>query len=770
MPSQPVMSTTAKQNPGPMPQDARSVDVLLGKGATPLRDAAPLGEAKPLQILHRSLRGRYPLVIFCVLVLGVVGGFAGWRATQPQYRSDALIEIKYVQPAVDPAAAQSGPTPFQVLIDSQRTLITSRRVVDKALGDPAWTAVARPATPQLFRDFIRNLEVKSEEGTEYLRIGFTDTDARVAAAAVRAVTNAYVAVYKENEEHLESARLKVLKQNRSDLEERIRRMQAEIDEMVKKFGSADLAPLQSAAVMRTTRLDSAIDDIHLVLASLAAETQPQAVNTPAFQPAVQPPPRLTPQQIAQTDPVMRGYVDDQRKLQEDLQLREVQGYGESHLQVIELKYRLQRAEERVRQYAQEYAAVQQATGRTTPGGTGGPAVLAMKSPDQLRGEEEKLAALRDNARREMADLEVEHVRQMRRDSDLRRDRESLELISKKIDQLDDQEQMGGRLAVINAGEIPLSPDADRRLKFAAAGGVLGLMLPIGLFGLLGILHQRYKYADETVSDLATGAPLLGILPTLEEPAEHAKALLAAQRVHQIRVMLQVGRPPQQSVSYLITSASAGEGKTSLAMGLGLSFAATGARTLLIDGDLVSQRLTRGMEARDLPGLHEALRSGSLQGCLRRTDAGLCVLPAGNAEAHDACALSPSALKRLMREARRYFDTIVIDSGPVLGSVEASLLAQDVDGVVLTVARGQQPPLVRHALRQLNSLGANVCGFVFNRARTTDFYGSYYGSSSRSSSGPEPSTHSIEVQRRCRLGPLVAAVVSSLPTWIQPSMS
>jgi capsular exopolysaccharide synthesis family protein len=358
---------------------------------------------------------------------------------------------------------------------------------------------------------------------------------------------------------------------------------------------------------------------------------------------------------------------------------------------------------------------------------------------------------------------------MRRDADLRRDRESLESISKRIDQLEDQEQMGGRLTVISAGEIPLSPEPDRRLKFAGAGGVLGAALPVGLFGLIGLLRHRYKYADETVADLSSTAPLLGILPTLQEPLEHGSARLAAQRVHQVRVMLQVARPAQHTAAYLITSASAGEGKTSIAMALGLSFAATGLRTLLIDADLVGQQVTRGMDARELPGLHEALRAGSLRGCLRRTAAGLCVLPVGNAEANDACAVSPAALKQLMQDARQYFDTILIDSGPVLGSVEASLLARDVDGVVLTVSQGQQPALVQRALKHLASLGANVCGFVFNRARTSDFYGSYYGSSSASRADSQPSTRSIQVQRRCRFGPLVAAVVSSLPSAMQPSL-
>ncbi len=48
----------------------------------------------------------------------------------------------------------------------------------------------------------------------------------------------------------------------------------------------------------------------------------------------------------------------------------------------------------------------------------------------------------------------------------------------------------------------------------------------------------------------------------------------------------------------------------------------------------------------------------------------------------ASTLSPAALRRLIEEARKHFDTILIDTGPVLGSIEASLVAAAVDAVVL----------------------------------------------------------------------------------------
>jgi hypothetical protein len=74
---------------------------------------------------------------------------------------------------------------------------------------------------------------------------------------------------------------------------------------------------------------------------------------------------------------------------------------------------------------------------------------------------------------------------------------------------------------------------------------------------------------------------------------------------------------------------------------------------------------------------------------------------------------------------------MIDTGPILGSIEASLVCAAVDGVVLAVARGQQRPMVEKALSHLAAIGARLAGVVFNRAQANDFERSISGMSIRS---------------------------------------
>ncbi len=108
--------------------------------------------------------------------------------------------------------------------------------------------------------------------------------------------------------------------------------------------------------------------------------------------------------------------------------------------------------------------------------------------------------------------------------------------------------------------------------------------------------------------------------------------------------------------------------------------------------------------------------------------------------------------------------MLIDTGPILGSLEAAVLAQEVSGVILTISRGQHPALVEHALRRLSSVRARVVGAVFNRAKLGDFHGSAYTSSQASS----PAADTFPVERAvvpgnfADFGPLVRAVSMGAP--------
>jgi Mrp family chromosome partitioning ATPase len=273
--------------------------------------------------------------------------------------------------------------------------------------------------------------------------------------------------------------------------------------------------------------------------------------------------------------------------------------------------------------------------------------------------------------------------------------------------------------------------------------------------------------------------MLGMLPRLpEDLSDPNQAALAAHCVHEIRTLLQIWSRSSRHRVFAITSPNAGAGKTSLTLALGASYATANLRTLIVDCDLIAGALTRRAELiikrmlgqillreglinetqlaqavaiandsgkrigqvlvdeglitpDDLEtaiaaqieqpvGILDAMHGIPIEQCVAQTSIpNLQILPVGAGTARDVPLLSPEALHTLMESLGKRFDVVLVDTGPILGSLEASLVAGAVDGVVLVVRKGDRQPLVERAMSQLVTVGARVAGVVFNGASSED---------------------------------------------------
>src|SRR5262249_5764958 len=154
---------------------------------------------------------------------------------------------------------------------------------------------------------------------------------------------------------------------------------------------------------------------------------------------------------------------------------------------------------------------------------------------------------------------------------------------------------------------------------------------------------------------------------------------------------------------------------------------------------------------------------SLDECIADTGIpNLSILPLGAATAQHTSKLSPTSLRRIIKAAREKYDTILIDTGPILGSLEASVVAAEVDGVILTVSRGEQRPLAERCVAHVVSIGARLAGIVFNRASSQDItvYGTMYRMSSLSSQSVRSQPMSVRTQEGTRFDPLAQSVAAS----------
>jgi Mrp family chromosome partitioning ATPase len=146
--------------------------------------------------------------------------------------------------------------------------------------------------------------------------------------------------------------------------------------------------------------------------------------------------------------------------------------------------------------------------------------------------------------------------------------------------------------------------------------------------------------------------------------------------------------------------------------------------------LARRRFSEGHKARSGTGVLDALEGVPLERCVVETGVdGLSLLPVGDARAADVDRLTPSSFRRLLAECRERYDAVVIDTGPVLGSIEAAFATASADDVVVVLPRGELRSVAESALQRLRQLGVRIAGVVFNRALVKDVAHSNYSSKS-----------------------------------------
>jgi capsular exopolysaccharide synthesis family protein len=180
--------------------------------------------------------------------------------------------------------------------------------------------------------------------------------------------------------------------------------------------------------------------------------------------------------------------------------------------------------------------------------------------------------------------------------------------------------------------------------------------------------------------------------------------------------------PRQVV--LVTSASAGEGKSTLAVNLANSLAAMGKKTVLVDFDLRRPSLHNLFDVDLVPGIGNVLAAAvePLDAVVPTPVEGLFLLPAGAWGQRGLSGRSDEAVKRIVNELRGAFVHVIIDAGPVLPIVDTRVVARHVDGAVISLLRDvSEIPKVNAACDLLRSFDVRILGAVMIGAPGEVYY-------------------------------------------------
>lgn len=283
--------------------------------------------------------------------------------------------------------------------------------------------------------------------------------------------------------------------------------------------------------------------------------------------------------------------------------------------------------------------------------------------------------------------------------------------------------------VLDSAVPPTRPVRDQALVVLAGGLLAGLGLGLLLAILLDRFDPRFRYPEQVTRDL--GLPILGAVPLLKNgrngKPSHEDAAILVEAVRSIRMAMLYAHGTAGTFITTVTSPGPGDGKSFVSLQLAKSFATSGRRTLLIDGDNRRGMLHRTLGIARKPGLIDVLegRAPIEQVLQRASGDGFDVIPCGTRKASAPELLASPQMIQLMVRLRSQYEAIIVDSPPMGAGVDPLVLASLSGTMILVLRTGQtERALAEARLADVSRLPVRVLGAVLNDVKPEGVYRYY----------------------------------------------
>jgi non-specific protein-tyrosine kinase len=307
-----------------------------------------------------------------------------------------------------------------------------------------------------------------------------------------------------------------------------------------------------------------------------------------------------------------------------------------------------------------------------------------------------------------------------------------------------QAQSSDRVTVVEEA-LSGTPVGSASRTRAIQGALVGIALAVGGVLLIEYLDDTVRSVEEVAN--ITGVPLLGMIGDIRSVEKRLNHVLVtvekprstiSESYRILRTSLESTSPESPPRTILITSSGPGEGKTTTSANLAVALAQAGNRVILVDADMRRASLHKLFGQDNNRGISTALMEtgGHLMSAHWKNTAidNLYLMPSGPLPPNPADILQSHRTAELVAGLREQFDTVILDSPPVLAVADPTLLARICDATLLVVlANTTRAGALQRAKEQLLQSGASLRGVALNRVTVLDdsyyyyHYYNYYGS-------------------------------------------
>jgi succinoglycan biosynthesis transport protein ExoP len=319
--------------------------------------------------------------------------------------------------------------------------------------------------------------------------------------------------------------------------------------------------------------------------------------------------------------------------------------------------------------------------------------------------------------------------------DLEQKQSLLDALNVRLQQvIADTQLQESPVRIISRAEPPENPSKPNKQVNYAVSIMAGLFVGVGVAFLIEYLDTSVK----TMADAETllGLPVLTVIPNKGGPMplmQDSGRLPHAEGYRILRAKLDLKVQNGIGPSLTMLSGGPGEGKSTTIYNLAVVCAQAGQSVILIDCDLRRPTLHELLGVSNERGLSNFLRGeGDAVSFVQQSAIPkLQVLTAGNMPMSDIGVLAGDKIRVMLDDLKQRYDLVLIDAPPVLGISDGSIIAREVDYVILVIQHRRYPREISlRAKRAIEEVHGNCVGMVLNcvavKSDDSYYYYSNYG--------------------------------------------
>ncbi|CAD2071601.1 polysaccharide biosynthesis tyrosine autokinase [Phocicoccus pinnipedialis] len=206
----------------------------------------------------------------------------------------------------------------------------------------------------------------------------------------------------------------------------------------------------------------------------------------------------------------------------------------------------------------------------------------------------------------------------------------------------------------------------------------------------------------------------------------------SEKFRGIRTNISFSRVDNNINSLIVTAEKPDAGKSTITSNIAITYAQSGLRTLIIDGDMRKPTQHYIFNETNTKGLSSLIvENGEPDDFIKPTHIeNLFLLTSGPIPPNPSELIGSTRFKEVFNKLKTQFDMIIIDTPPTLSVTDSQLFSKLAHNVVLVIdAENNNREEVKRGKELIEQSGAKILGVILNKAtleKNTSNYYYYYG--------------------------------------------